>query len=166
MSDISDLEQRITAALDRIGAGLDRMGGAGDADPAALQEALDAEKMTNAQLEERVRALKDQHEAQLREVQAGPEEQIAALQAETAELKAALQEANAQARALKQSNQQMQASLQSLTEAGVASAEPQMINQAMMSELEGLRAARATDIAELDEILGALKPMLTEAQDA
>jgi len=35
MSDITELERRITAALDRIGAGLDGMDGAASGDPEA-----------------------------------------------------------------------------------------------------------------------------------
>lgn len=62
MQDIVELERRITAALDRIGAGLDRRGagtgdGSGADDIARLTEALDEERMANAQLNERVRVL-------------------------------------------------------------------------------------------------------------
>ncbi len=63
MSDISDLESRITTALDRIGRGLDALGpkpDAGqDAEIATLKVALEEEKTANAQLEERVRAIKE-----------------------------------------------------------------------------------------------------------
>ena len=58
MTDITDLEQRIISALDRIKTGVDGMGPAapaassGEADD--LRRALDEEKTANAQLEERV----------------------------------------------------------------------------------------------------------------
>ena len=56
MSDISALEGRITAALERISAGLDGMSGAasvGVGDSAALQAQLQDERTANAQLVER-----------------------------------------------------------------------------------------------------------------
>lgn len=159
MSDITELERRITAALDRIGTGID---GLGSGDSSALQTALDEEKMANAQLEERVRSLKDQHEAKVAEIETGLADRLAKL---TADLEAARNEAGeakSQNRALRQSNQRLQASLHSLREASANAVEPHMINQAMMSELEGLRAARSADRAEVEEILGALEPLLKE----
>lgn len=91
---------------------------------------------------------------------------MVALESEVAALRAAEQETKSQNRALRQSNQRLQASLQQLRETGAATVEPHLLNQAMMSELEGLRAARASDRAEIDEILGALKPLVTENADA
>ncbi len=40
--------------------------------------------------------------------------------------------------------------------------EPHLLNRAMMTELEALRAARAADVAEMDEILSELKPLIGE----
>lgn len=166
MTEISELERRITAALDRISTGVEGLGGGDAVASEALQSALDDEKMANAQLEERVRSLKDQHDAQLREAKALTEDRMVALESEVAALRAAEQETKSQNRALRQSNQRLQASLQQLRETGAATVEPHLLNQAMMSELEGLRAARASDRAEIDEILGALKPLVTENADA
>ena len=156
MTEIAELERRITTALDRIGAGLDGLGGGGD--DAALQElreALDAEKTVNAQLEERVKSLHEQHDARVKE-----------LETEVARLKTSALEANGQVQSMRRANQHLQATLQNLREAAVAGVEPHLINQAMMSELEGLRSVRDADRAELDDILGALQPLLKEAQDA
>lgn len=155
MTEMAELERRITAALDRIGAGL---GGLGSGNEAALQDlraALEAEKTANAQLEERVKALHEQNDARIREL----EEQVA-------KLKNSALESNGQVQAMRRTNQHLQATLQNLREASAAEVEPHLINQAMMSELEGLRSVRDADRAELDEILGALQPMLKEAQDA
>ena len=44
--------------------------------------------------------------------------------------------------------------------------EPGLINRAMQAELEALRAMRLTEMAEMDEILAALEPHLTEARNA
>lgn len=55
---------------------------------------------------------------------------------------------------LRQSN----AALRAANESGVG--EPELINQAMQAELEGLRAARATDVAEIGAVLAKLEPLL------
>ena len=57
--------------------------------------------------------------------------------------------------------------LKSCTEMRVALAEnlgePHLINQAMLAELEALRAARAVEAAEARAVLGALEPVLAQA---
>ena len=57
---------------------------------------------------------------------------------------------------LRQSN----AALRTANEEGVG--EPHLINKAMLAELEGLRAARAADVAEASSIIGALAPLLDQ----
>lgn len=156
MTEIADLERRISAALDRIGAGLGGLGapvaeGPGEAEVQQMHDAIEAERTVSAQLEERVKTLHEQRDA---------------LQAEVDGLKAASHEANTQVQQLRKTNQHLQASLQTLREASAAGVEPHLINQAMMSELDGLRSVRDADRAELDEILGALQPLLKEPQDA
>lgn len=99
MQDIVELERRITAALDRIGVGLDRravpVAGGTDADEITrLSEALDEERMANAQLNERVRVLHDRLAGQdgLAEVEA-LQAQLAAQTDEIATLRRVLAEA-------------------------------------------------------------------------
>ena len=74
MSDIAALEGRITAALDRIRSGLDQVAAAapagGDAS-AALQDQLDEERTANAQLVERVRALKEAQDGRMANLKRG-----------------------------------------------------------------------------------------------
>ena len=41
-----------------------------------------------------------------------------------------------------------------------------LINEAMLAELEGLRAARAADVAEASAILSALGPLVEDAKDS
>ena len=158
MAEIADLERRITAALDRIGAGLGALQapapvpeGPSEAEFQAMQEAVEAERTANAQLEERVKTLHEQRDT---------------LQAQLDALTAAGNDAKSQVQQLRKTNQHLQASLQTLREASASGVEPHLINQAMMSELDGLRSVRDADRAELDEILGALQPLLKEAQDA
>ncbi len=61
MSDITELERRVSAALSRIDRALDAMPGPAAEDP-ALHEALESERAANAQLMERVRAIKEKQE--------------------------------------------------------------------------------------------------------
>lgn len=80
MSEIAELERRMTAAMDRIAQALDGLGaqpmpdstaaddGAKDtgddgAELAKLRQALDDEKLVTAQLEERIKVLKARLEA-------------------------------------------------------------------------------------------------------
>jgi len=72
MSDIEDFEQRISRALARIGAGIERVQtpsapiGAGESE--ALQTALDDERQVTAQLEERVKSLRDRQDHAIAEM--------------------------------------------------------------------------------------------------
>lgn len=272
MSQIEELQSRITAAMDRIGAGVetlvDQMGSNADAD-AALQTALEEEKLANAQLEERLKSIKAKHAAELEEAQAGASSTVAPnteeLQAELDGLKAQLADtsevdglkvelaeataklvaaeaAKAEANAavadagevetlraeidelrakadnteevdglnieiaalkaelanseqlddlkaeldmlraervsqaditvqldkdlqrLRKANDQLRAANTALREANEAGVgEPSLINQAMLAELEALRASRATDAAEAKAILSRLEPLLAQA---
>ena len=98
MQDIVELERRITAAMERIGAGLDRRasseGGKGDGDEIArLTEALDEERMANAQLNERVRVLHDRAISGAGEADEGLQAQLAAQADEISTLRRVLAEA-------------------------------------------------------------------------
>lgn len=163
MGNIEELQSRITAAMDRIGAGVEALAQKGGGSDAALADALEEEKLANAQLKERLRALNQKHFDEMERLQA----QIA----EAGSLDQIREEMQAQSRTmarldsdiqrLRQANDQLRASNAALREAneqGVG--EPHLINKAMLAELEGLRAARATDAAEAAAILAKLEPML------
>lgn len=150
MSDIDELQRRITAAMDKIADTVGGMEARSGEDTAALNTALEDEKLANAQLNERVRKLGEQQDAAISEAKATAH----AAEARTAALDLELQR-------LRQANDQLRQSndaLRTANEAGVG--EPHLINKAMMAELEGLRAARAADIAEASSIIGALSPLL------
>mmetsp|Transcript_21150 Transcript_21150/g.33929 ORF Transcript_21150/g.33929 Transcript_21150/m.33929 type:complete len:161 (-) Transcript_21150:1440-1922(-) len=156
MSDIDELQRRITAAMDRIASGVGALGQSSGEDSAALATALEDEKLANAQLTERLRALKERYEAAVAEATAtatAAEGRITDLDLELQRLR----KANDQ---LRQSN----AALRTANEEGVG--EPHLINKAMMAELEALRAARAADVAEASSIIGALTPLLDQADAA
>lgn len=156
MSDIADLERRVTSALERIGAGLDALPmAAPQFDPGeveALKEALESERTANAQLEERVLAIKEKQDTS-----------VAALEARVASLSAQAAQQEADLARLKQVNAQLRDSNAALRDAnaeGVGDAH--LINKAMLAELEGLRASRAADLGELEAIMGELKPLIEE----
>lgn len=166
MNDIAELERRITVALERIGAGIDALGSHGaapgdeaaapdyraDDEVAGLQEALDAERTTNAQLTERVRAIREKQETMV----GGLEKKVARL---TEQIDAAAQDLQR----LRQANQELADSNSALRAAAAAGlADPDLVNNAMVTELEALRAARAADMAEMDDILSELKPLIGE----
>lgn len=161
MSDIEALQSRIMAAMDRIGQGVEAMAAAPPAaDPdelAALRTALEEEQLATAQLEERIKKLKSAHEAELEAAAA------AAAPAVDGEALAALDD---QLQRLRKANDQLRdsnAALRDANEAGVG--EPHLINTAMLAELEGLRAMRATEAAEASAIMGQLVPILDRARD-
>lgn len=154
MSDIDGLQQRLTAAMDRIATGLEGLDTAGADDTAALQAALDDERVANAQLTERVRKLSERQEAATSEAKAVAD----AAQARVQELDLELQRLRKANEQLRESN----AALRTANEEGVG--EAHLINKSMMAELEGLRAARAADVAEASSIIGALTPLLDQLE--
>jgi len=154
VSEIAELERRITAALERIGTGVDGMGVAAAANDGgeieALRDALEAEKVANAQLEERVGAIKEKQETTIKDL----ESRIEALSAEVSKHEAdakKLLHVNAQ---LRESNDALRES----NESGVGDAH--LINKAMQTDLESLKATRKADLAELETIMAELKPLI------
>lgn len=135
MSEIADFESRITMALERINAGLDAMAASGADDVAALNEALDVEKMANSQLQEQVDALGEKL--------AGQEDQVRDLEQDTKRLN----DENAE---LRLSSEKIAAD----------AADADAANVAIRTELEALRVTRKTDLAELQTIMDELKPII------
>ncbi len=165
MQEISELEKRITAALERIGKGVDRialapraaapavqpMAGAGEA---ALRVQLDEERSLTAQLQDRLRTAKE------RESKGDLQDRIDRLTQQLDVQGLELQRMRRTAAAL---GDQLSA-LRSAQTDGVT--EPQMINKAMAAELDALRALRLAEVAEMDEILAALEPHIAETGHA
>jgi chromosome segregation ATPase len=153
MSNIDELQRRITAAMDRVALGDEKLGTAtGDADP-EMAQALEDERTANAQLTERVRALKIKFASEMATVRTQVEDSDARL----AQLDVELQR-------VRRANTQLTeacAALRDANEEGVG--DPHLINKAMLAELEALRAARAADVAEATAILSALTPLMDGA---
>ena len=155
MSDIAELERRIAAALDRAAQAMDRLSTGGEdlGDTKALAEELEAERMANAQLEERVRAIKDKQEGRLAEL----ERDVARLR----DVVEAKDETLQQVRAVNEDLRKSNSALRDANAQGLADAD--LINGAMESELSALREARAADRAEVDDVLATLDSVLKEA---
>lgn len=174
MSDIAQLEQRITSALDRIRRGIENLPAqsvapsgseasirptAADAPPesaatqaqvAELTARLDEEKTANAQLEERVRLLKQRQDGKLAELESNVDAGRTRASRMDRELQR-LRQVNAELR-------DINGQLREAVSAGIS--EPHLVNKAMLAELEALRATRASDAAEMDMILDELTPIL------
>ncbi len=158
MGQIADLEQRIASAFARIAAGVEALEAAPVAAPvletgevASLQTALDEERMAHAQLSERLKMLRDQDA-----------KSQAALTAEVATLTRQLDAQGLDVQRLSGTVAQLREELRRLREAAEQGmADPQLINRAMLAELEALRATRAAETTEMADIIAALTPILT-----
>lgn len=160
MSDIEDLQRRIISAMERISASAEKMGSGASA------EALEEEKLANAQLRERLKALSDKHADEMAGLRAELEEigDVARMRSEVEAHKAQVEQLDGDIQRLRRANEQLRASNAALREANEAGVgEPHLINKAMLAELEGLRASRAADAAEAAAILAQLEPMLASA---
>ncbi|MFT6168440.1 MAG: hypothetical protein ACJAR9_000550 [Celeribacter sp.] len=167
MSEISEFEARITAALERIGRAVaaaeeqnaaNVQGGIASDEMAAemgrLQEALDVERDTNAQLEERVRAI---HEKQ--------QSHVAALEVEVETLRHQLVDHDAETQKLRRVNTQLRSNNTALRDANLnAIGDPALVNKALMTELEAIKVGREADLVELSAILTELRPFTDTAQ--
>ncbi|WP_413870089.1 hypothetical protein [Albidovulum sp.] len=165
MSDIAELERRISAALARIDAGIEGLAAMppaapepgptairDDAEIARLADELEAERTANAQLTERVRAIKEKQEGV-----------VAGLETKVERLTGQMDAADAEIQRLKRLNEELSEANRALAAAAAAGvAEPELINRSMTSELEAMRAARSAEIAEMNEILAELKPLIGE----
>ena len=157
MSNIEELERRISVAFDRIGQAVDRfVPAAPGIDTAALQDALQAEQATNAELTERLRVMTLRGESDAAEATEKVGRLVRALDAQGIELQR-----------LKNTVIQLRESLRALREAQTAGvADPHLLNTAMLVELEALHATRLTEMAQMEEILAELHPLIGEMQDA
>lgn len=170
MQDIVELERRIAAALDRIGRGIEGLApvmppppppvAAPSADPAEiarLQEALAEERMVNAQLNERLRVLKDRPAASAAS---------GALAGRVERMTRQLDVQGLELQRMRKTVTQLRETLRSLREAATEGlGDPAQINRALLAEAEALRATRLTELSMLDEILDELDPLIPESRE-
>lgn len=154
MSDISVSERRLSAALDRIDQLLEEgvgrrpaaPGPAGQDDP-ALQSRIDDLQAENARLAGELAAL--------RADRGGP------LEAALAEARARLSGAGEQAARLAAANDELAAANRALIESAAGEGDPEETALvALEAEIEALRAARATEIAQMGDIMQELERLL------
>lgn len=158
MSELSALEGRLTDALKRISAGVEAL----DATPApaaaapadsGLEAQLAEERTANAQLEERVKALKVRQD-----------NKIAELEARVTSYRKQLSDLDGELQTLRTSNADLSAMNEQLRGAVTSNvAEPELVNRALMAELDALRAQRSADAAEADAIIADLKSLVEGA---
>lgn len=166
MSEISELERRISAALDQIARDVDQLTVApapaeddavtpAAADVTHLEQALADERLANQQLEERLKALR------LKLDKKDVERDLA-----TRDLRAALAEMDGAMSALRQTSQDLRASVEALRAAqGAGTDGAAAINMALAAELAALKAERAAEAAEGQAILAAIDPLVTPASE-
>ncbi len=155
MTNIDELQRRITAAMDRVAQGLGKLDTATAGPDPELAQALEDERTANAQLTERVRTLRTRKE-----------NETATLRTQVEDGEARMAQLDIELQRVRRANAQLSdacAALRAANQEGVG--EPHLINKAMLAELEGLRAARAADVAEASAILTALTPLLDAAGD-
>lgn len=165
MADFTDLEQRLAYALERIATATERpgQGAAGGAveggEPAAssievdvLKAELEAERSANAQLTERVRAIKEKQETLLTAL----ERKVQTLSAQLEQQGGELQRQRLMNVSLTRTNQKLSDSLRE----GVA--DPGVLNEALRTEVEAMRLSRMAEMAEMEEILAELRPLVGE----
>ena len=176
MQDLADLERRIAAALQRIGDGVEALSrqpmtapatdaSVADADAdgaadriAALEAELAAERGLAASLRQRIADLEDAPP-----VIADLPADVAALYARIDKMTAQLDVQGLEMQRMRKTVVQLRENLRGLRRAQVANlADPDQINRAMMAELEAMRVARLSEVAEMDEILSELTPLITE----
>lgn len=166
MQDLAELERRINAALQRIGAGLDASPGAGAAPvdvvaPATPHDTAEIDRLTTELAAARAEA------AELR-VQLSAAAQPAPRSVPASEVEGRLEQVTRQLdvqglelQRLRKNVVQLRENLRSLRRAATERlADPEQINRAMLAELESIRVTRFAEIAELDEIIAELDPLI------
>ena len=157
MGELEALEQRLSAAMERIGTGLSQMGmpatnAVSDSEVADLQSALDEERQANEDLRERLKAVRDRSGATIVQL----EQKVARLQDElTANERAAQELVTSNARLM-----QISQALREQISDGVVQADT--VADTLQAELATLQAARTAEAAELSALLTELKPMVGE----
>ena len=148
MTDVTELEQRIITALDRIAYSADQITSAPAAPDADMVEELEIERDTNARLVESGQ----QNLARIERLETRVSrmtDRLEFMDGENKRLQAVMA-------ALRDTNKQLRAANAENTGAG------DVINSDLEAENEALNASRVADLAELDDILGQIEPLVKE----
>lgn len=159
MSEIAELERRITAALERIGRGLDR--GFERATPLALPSDP-GEPAAQIGLQD---LIAERDAARSDAAQAWAEADR--LQAAVALLTRQLDAHGLDMQRMRKTVIQLRETLRGLREAQASAlADPALLNTALIAELEALRSERHADLVEMEAIIAELRPLTAEVQNA
>ena len=156
MSNVSDLERRLNRALDRITKAAQKLAAAPkpaatETDQDKLAKQLEAERAKNAALSERVNAVRQRQESS-----------FASLERRLARMTEQLDLQSLEMLRLKKANTKLIEANRQLRESHEAQViEPSTINRSLIAELEALRAERAAEAAEMEDVLGELKPLIS-----
>ena len=153
MTDISALEGRIAAALNRIQRGLEaRSDGAVQTD---MQAKLDKERAAREEVIESARALKELQDGQIADL-------TARLTAQTEKM-ALLDEELQRLRGSNTQLREMNAAMRKAVTEGLA---PQLVDAAREAEMAALVAQRSAEATEIATLLATLKPMIEDGPNA
>lgn len=156
MSTVSELERRLSHALDRITKLAQTLQqtpakAEGSEDMATLQQELAAERAKNAALSERVNAVRQRQESS-----------FASLEKRLARMTEQLDLQSLEMLRLKKANTKLIEANRQLRESHEAQViEPSTINRSLVAELEALLAERAAEAAEMEDVLSELKPLIS-----
>lgn len=157
MQDMAELERRINAALQRIGAGIEAT--SAPAAPAADASEGDALKAALAASQAEIAALRQQvaDAAQPPARTAAPSE----LEARVEQLTRQIDVQGLELQRMRKNMVQLRENLRTLRRAAADKLpDPEQINRAMQAELESIRVTRFAEMAELDEIIAELEPLI------
>ncbi|WP_323041711.1 hypothetical protein [Gemmobacter sp.] len=168
MQNLDEHERRLSAAMARIAAAAERLA---EPPPAASQPETEDDTAAEVEIARLTRALAEAQgqNAALSEHLTTAVAQMdasAALEAQLADHAARIDSQSVDLQRMRMANVQMREALRSLREAlegGVADAG--QINRALQAELDGLRAMRRAEVADLDLLLAALDPLLDATPD-
>ena len=156
MGNYEELSSRIMAAMDRVAQRIDTFENADLGKSEALEKALEEERQVNAELSERVKVLGERQEHAL-----------AAMEAKAAEAVERMNALDTEMQQLRKANEMLAEASQSLRDANAEGVgDPDLINGALTAELESIRAMRRAEIAEADEIMAGLMPLLNASEQA
>lgn len=160
MTELPELERRISAALKRIGDGLDRLPAAEPAAPAD-----DAALRIAAQEIARLKAELAAAQAAAAIPAAAPDPEAAGLRARVEELTRQLDDQGLELSRMRQTTIQLRETLRAMREQQQGQVEAHLLNKAMLAELEALRAVRASEVIELEQLISELVPILEANPD-
>jgi hypothetical protein len=157
MADLAQVEQRLAAALERIARRVERGAASGrGGDPEAettianLRSQLEKERAANALLSERVAQIKGRQETQ-----------VAQLERRLARLTEQLDLQSLEMVRLKKANTRLIEANTGLRQAQAeAFPDATLVNRSISAELEALQAERRAEMAEMEEILAELRPLV------